>query len=297
MDALPRPSARDRHWYVEDESLRRTLREGGAAAVSARLAAEIPPGTKGEVRVYLVAPCAQSCAFCADAHARRRPSRRALATIRGALGIEAPYDARVDGVIALLDAVAARAPEVVAQVTGHDWARHPRLDRVLARLEREPLVPVTLVGPGTALADPALAARVAALPWLRGIRVTVLSADAAVHDEIVGAPGAWEAVTRAVGHLTGAGVALRVNVVLTARNAEGLGETLAWIEARGLRAALLGFVPDGEHPAGSAGSLALDAAALRALLARHLDQINRCVTEVSGMPDGALPPGLRPAAG
>ncbi|MBP6832387.1 MAG: radical SAM protein [Deltaproteobacteria bacterium] len=251
-------------WFVREHALLRRLMAlrllhgswpGAAAALVETFAGS---SSSAELHLYLEARCAQACEFCAQPVQRERVLPRALAVL----------DARVDRLTgdivtsgaldALLEACERRRPSVAVTITGHDWLRHPARDAIIDALARHPALPKRLLGPHTGLADPALARRVAAIPGLRAVALTLQAADPAAHDAMVGRPGAFREVLGAIERLEEGGAFVEINTVLTRRAVEHLPRLLPWLAARGWKASLAAFaperlLPDPErlHPPGS----------------------------------------------
>lgn len=245
------------------------------------------------VVVYFETYCAQACEFCELPRLRASGADEAVHRQLVALHRRGGDVVSSGFFDALCDAVAARTPTPALTVIGHDWTRHLHLERIFARLERETVVRVRLEGPSTALAHPRLAARIAALPTLDGVTLTLESIDAAVHDAIVGAPGACARVMAAIGELQSRGVRVHVNCVVTARAVPGLPALLAWLAARRVTVTLLGFLPD-RVAEGWDGALLPPVDAVRASLSRASPQSLLAVVQVSGLPLCAVPEALVP---
>jgi pyruvate-formate lyase-activating enzyme len=276
---LPAADARPSGLFLDERAL--ALESAGdagrrAALLESRLSEALPPGIPGRVDVYLDSPCAQRCEFCHVAH---EPASEA--------GDAALAPALLDEVLARL---AARHPVPVLNLSGGDWLRHPAREALLGRLEREREVPVSLQGPSTGLADEALAARVAALPTLTHVLLTLEAADD-VHDDLVATPGAGAAVRRAI-DLLRTRAPLRLQTVLTRRALEALPATLAWLDERRLFTALLAFLPD-RLPGWDSAPLLPRMDEVRRVLEAAGPLALRTVGALSGLPPCAVPPALR----
>lgn len=261
----------------------------GAAA---RFVERLPAGEAVDLHVYLEARCDQSCEFCAQPAQRDRPVQRAVRALDQALDGGAGDLVRSGALAALLAACARRAPPVRLTLTGHDWLAHPARDEILAVLEALPGLSKRLQGPSTALADPALARRVAALPGLVTVSVTAQGGSARVHDRAVGRAGAFDALCAAVARLTAAGAAVDVNTVLTRDALAALPEILRWAHDHQLPVTLSAFVPEPAHP--SPRSYLPRLSALRATLAEHSPAIVRGGASLVGLPRCVAPPVLWP---
>jgi hypothetical protein len=274
------------HRLLRHLSARRLVLGSWARAAEAFLDRHVGGGP-AELHVYLEARCAQACEFCAQPAQRDRPHVRALALVDARLD-RLTGDLVASGAFeALLGACERRAPRVAVTVTGHDWARHPGRDALLGALERHPALPKRFLGPSTGLADPALARRVAAIPGLRAVALTLQAADPAAHDAMVGRPGAFAEVTAAAAALTAAGAFVEVNVVLTRGAVEHLARTLRWLDARGWKASLAAFAPEPALPAPD--RLHPPLAQLRAALAASEVAAHAAVMSLVGVPLCAVP--------
>jgi hypothetical protein len=154
-----------------------------------------------------------------------------------------------DGVLAaLLDLLASR-PGSLLTLLGDDWAAHPEREAWLALLQRDHGVRIGLLGPGTALADPALRAVVANVAQLDHVTLTLQArpdteAGRACHDAVVGQVGAAALLDAAIGPLQSLGVPLAIASVVVRQSVPQLPGLLAYCAERGLQVALSGFVPD-----------------------------------------------------
>lgn len=280
--------------FLVERELQRRCASGDLATAARRILDEAAQGGRlDRVVLYFETRCAQSCEFCEQPRLRRTPadeaSDRALVTLHrrgGDVVSSGAFDA-------LCDAASQRTPPPTLTILGHDWAQHPHRDKILARLEREATMPVRLEGPSTALADPALAARVAALPTLDQVTLTLESVDPAVHDAIVGEPGACVKVMAAIEALRARRVRVHVNCVVTARAVPGLPALIAWLNARKLQVSLLGFIPD-KVSEGWDGALLPRVDVLREALAPTGRRGVDTVAQVCGLPVCAVPPLLEP---
>lgn len=270
--------------------LARRLRPHNWEGAAASLLADLPP-TPLDLHLYLEARCDQACEFCAQPAQRDRPAHRAVRAL------DLVLDAGVGGLVrsgalgALLSACARRDPAVRLTLTGHDWLAHPDRDEILALLDAHPALPKRLQGPSTALADEALARRVAAVPNLVAVALTVQGGTARAHDRAVGRAGAFDALCAAVGHLTAAGVDVEVNTVLTRDGLEALPATLAWARDRGLAVTVAAFIPEPAHPSPRVYLPRLDT--VRAALADQLDALVDRRASLVGLPLCVVPAPLR----
>jgi pyruvate-formate lyase-activating enzyme len=149
--------------------------------------------------------CAQACFFCAGPgttgvpDAERTPVAAALAQLR----------ARPQGVTTLL-------------VGGNEPTLHPDFDRLLAEVPAAGFRRVELMTNGARLAGHSEG-------WARlglaEVVVPLYSAEAGVHDAVVGAPS-WGVVTAGLDAARAAGVSVRVHTLLLRQNLDGL-EALA----------------------------------------------------------------------
>lgn len=262
-----------------------------AAAAERWLARAARPGELRDLILYFEAPCRQACEFCEEPQRRAEPIHRAaqqLVQIRQ----RTPLDLVASGAFAaLLGALARREDAPRLTLMGHDWLEHPRLDEVLAAIERQPGLRLRCYGPSTRLADPALAARVARLPGLESVGLTLQSCDPAIHDAIVGAPGAGARVQEAIDELRRVGAPVQLTLVLSRRALPSLAETVHWAAARGLRITLQAFVPD--RGLRGAGAVLARADAIAEALAK-IDAAARAFVDcLVGVPWCAAPEPLR----
>jgi hypothetical protein len=289
-NAAARPDRRTVTWG-ERALLKRTA---GRPSQVAALLTGIPDDEGVEFRLYLETDCRQTCQFCQLPALRRRLGHRVFGMLverRRAAG----HGLVGTGVFAaLLDALARRSPPSALMVLGHDWGQATELEAMLTALEAQPRVGVSFMGPSTRLADPALAARICALPGLETVTLTLQSADPAVHDAIVGAPGAAVQVLAAIDNLLAHGITPGVNVVLTIDTLPGLGDLLRWTAARQLPTGLLGFVPD-PGPGRIEGQVPTSDAVRRTLQC-DLEAATQAVVSLRGLPERAIPQQLRDRA-
>lgn len=263
------------------------------AATRAALDRAAAGAAVGHVMLYFEARCEQACEFCEEPGLRERPLARLVARaldVQQALGA----DLVSRGAFAALLAWVRERPErIVLHVTGHDWLRHPHLDALLGALERGPGVPLRLQGPSLALADRALARRVAALPGLQHVATTLQSSDPREHDAMVGRPGAHARLLAALEVLSEEGVAVLLTLVLTRRALRTLPATLAWLRERGRAAQLCAFVPDRAMEGGERALAPLDE--LRAALAGVAPADHAAIASLVGVPPCGAPAALRGA--
>jgi hypothetical protein len=288
--ATARPPRRSVTWG-ERSLLKRTA---GRPARVARLLEGIPDDEAVEFRLYLESNCRQACQFCQQPALRRGLRHKVLgrwvewqrAAGHGLVG--------TGGFAALLDVLARRPAPSALMLVGHDWAESSELTAMLTALEAQPGVGVSFMGPSTRLADPALAARICALPGLETVTLTLQSTVPAVHDAIVGAPGAAVQVLAAIDNLLAHGVTPGVNVVLTLDTLPGLGALLRWTAARHLPTGLLGFIPD-PGPGRIEGQVPTRDA-VRQTLEADLEVAMQAVVWLRGLPASAIPQPLRDRA-
>lgn len=268
--------------------------DGPAGALGRALDDLLPRGRPGALHLYFKAPCAQSCEFCEEPRVRERLDQRARASllrVQRAAGLDLVGSGLFD---ALLEAAGRREPPARLVVTGHDWARLPGLDRLLDRLAREERVRVDFQGPSTRLADRALAQRLARLPTLGTVSLTLQSPEPAAHDAITGAPGSGAQVMAAVANLRELGVPVIINAVLTARGVDALPGLFAWLDRERLAVALRAFIPDAGLAGGwDAGAIMAPMDRLREALEADPDRTARVVAGLAGLPTCVVPRALR----
>jgi len=236
-------------WFIREHTLMRRLMAlrllYGSWEIAAETVVESFAGSSlTELHLYFEARCAQACEFCAQFVQREKPLHRAIVLfddrferLTGDLATSGALDA-------LLAACERHQPPVAVTITGHDWLRHPSHDAIIAALERRPLLPKRLLGPHTALSDAGLARRVAAIPGLQAVALTLQAADADAHDAMAGRAGAFREVTSAIERLSAEGVFVEINTVLTRRAVEHLPRLLTWLAEREQKASLAAFAPE-----------------------------------------------------
>ncbi len=241
----PAPQRQPQHsWFVRESALAAPLYRMDAAKrktwLADQLATHGPPSAAIHLQLYLEGRCQQRCQFCTVPLERDRPQD----------GPQPPQARLVaDGVLAaLLDLLASR-PGSLLTLLGDDWAAHPEREAWLALLQRDHGVRIGLLGPGTALADPALRAAVANVAQLDHVTLTLQArpdteAGRACHDAVVGQVGAAALLDAAIGPLQSLGVPLAIASVVVRQSVPQLPGLLAYCAERGLQVALSGFVPD-----------------------------------------------------
>jgi hypothetical protein len=273
-------------------SIARALPGAGGIRRAARLVIE-EELARGEpvsdVQIYFENPCAQACEFCEEPLLRDRPYHR-LASGLLRLQSRTKLDLVSTGAFdEILNALWSRPDSILLTVTGHDWLRHPHRDALLEALERpREGARLRVQGPSTELADPALARRVAALPGLERIATTLEAGDPAVHDALVGAPGAHARLVRALELLHE--VPVELALVLTRRAVRVLPATLRWLRERRWRVVATMFIPDRSMPGAEERLVPLDE--LREALLQE-EKSWEAIQDCVGVPPCAVPPGLR----
>ena len=202
---------------------------------------QIPHGP-AEVQLYFRNPCVQSCEFCTEP-----PMRPHVTRITEALRLYHDMDLDLVGLgifSSLMDVLGEREDHTSLCITGNDWTRHPNMEGILARMEREERISIRLIGPHATVCDPELARRIAGIPKLQELRLSLFSSDPEQHDRITGTPGAGVQIQQAIKNLRDNGVQPTVNTVLTRNGIRELPSLVPWLESRGLRLNLLAFVPD-----------------------------------------------------
>lgn len=269
-------------------ALRRLRRDWEPAA--ARFVDALPRGEPVDLHVYFEARCEQACEFCAQPVQRDSTAHLAIAALQREVTSRAGDLVRGGAFEALIRACARRAAPVHLTITGHDWIAHPERDAILDVLARNPGLRLRLQGPSTALADAALARRVASLPDLAAVALTVQAGEARAHDRMVGRAGAFDAVCAAVDHLLLAGARVEVNTVLTRDALAALPSTLAWLAARELMGSLAAFSPEVALP--WPGPLMPRLAALRESFSTNERELLARASSLVGFPLCVVPPSL-----
>jgi hypothetical protein len=188
------------------------------------------------VELYLdQAACVQHCRFCAYPLVRAR-QRSFGARLRRGLRVLGQATSAAPDVLGWLDRVIAimrSRPSGCVMLSGPDCLRHPQIDAILDRLAAAPEIGVALLGPLTRLADPDMAARIAAIPGLRAIQTSLLSPHATIHDNLVGTSGAHAEVLAALASCEAHGIPFTINVLVAPANVAALPELLALCLDRG----------------------------------------------------------------
>lgn len=132
---------------------------------------------------------------------------------------------------AVLDQVwAAGIPHVC--FTGGEATLRPDLVELTAYAQGQGLVAGLLTN-GRRLADAAYVHALTAA-GLDHVQITLESHDAAVHDTMVAAPGAWEETAQGVRNAVAAGLYTTTNTTLTRENVPGIVATVAFIASLGV---------------------------------------------------------------
>lgn len=289
-------------WYIGERVLFRQLaalrlRAGSWDAAAARLVADLAaaaPHEAPELHLFFEARCAQACEFCEAPAVRDRPLPRALSSLHRRLDRVTGDLLSTGAFEALLTACECSAPRVAFSITGYDWLQHPGRDAILDALERHPVLSKRLQGPSTALSDPALARRVAALSGLRAVALTLQASDPAAHDAMVGRAGSFHEVKRAIEQLHEAGATVEISTVLTRDAVTHLPQTLTWLATRRWKTWLSAFMPDRDLPAPE--PLHPTIARLRETLADHERATDAAVLSFVGVALCAVPARLRDRA-
>lgn len=139
-------------------------------------------------------------------------------------------------------------PQII--FTGGEATLHPQLAELIQKAEE--LGQVTgLITNGRRLADAAY------FDSLRGagldhVQITLESHDPAIHDAMVGAPGAHAETVQGLKHVAASGLYLLTNTTLSRRNRETVGQTIAFLADLGVKNfAMNGFIHAGKgagHP-------------------------------------------------
>jgi hypothetical protein len=189
-------------------------------------------GAIAEVELFLVSACVQACSFCV------------FPQVRGSAHQWPTSPDAVTLVRAILAELRARPGPSRVVLSGPDCLRHPQIDAMLEQFADEQDIGLELLGPLTRLSEPALAARVASLPSLKGVRLSLFGASAEIHDRVVGQAGAHAQVLAALAHCRALGIAVGLATVLTPENVGELPELLALVASLGLRTQLSLYHPE-----------------------------------------------------
>lgn len=106
-------------------------------------------------------------------------------------------------------------------VGGTEPMLHPHFDATLAGLHAAGLSPIELMTSGLRLAEPARARQLRA--WgVRAVAVPLYAAEAALHDEVVGSPGAFDRTLRGLDAAHRAGIEVLVHTLALRRTSRAL---------------------------------------------------------------------------
>ncbi|MBK6534014.1 MAG: hypothetical protein IPF99_31895 [Deltaproteobacteria bacterium] len=288
-------------WYIGERVLFRQLaalrlRAGSWDAAAARLVADLAaaaPHEAPELHLFFEARCAQACEFCEAPAVRDRPLPRAVVT--------APPSRPGDRRPAEHRSLRGPAHRLRAQCAPRRPLDH-RLRLAAAPRARcdprcagaPPRAVQAAQGPSTALSDPALARRVAALSGLRAVALTLQASDPAAPDAMVGRAGSFHEVKRAIEQLHEAGATVEISTVLTRDAVTHLPQTLTWLATRRWKTWLSAFMPDRDLPAPE--PLHPTIARLRETLADHERATDAAVLSFVGVALCAVPARLRDRA-
>jgi hypothetical protein len=254
--------------------------------VDAALAA-LEGATPGAARVDLVldvpSDCACACRFCTKAGRRADPDPR--------VALE-----RARSLVPLLLGLSRGGSPVSVELVGDDALRFPLLDDLLTALVAAEPDSLGVVTPGTTLASPAEAERLAATGLAPRITMTLHGPDAATHDHLAGLPGAFDRLKAAVRRCHEAGLPVRLHHVLVADALPRLADTLALARALTPDVRLVAFASEPQHhEAAHADLLARtlpDPARVRAALAEHADELRGRVGALVGFVACVVPEAL-----
>jgi len=248
--------------------------------------AEPHPGRALDVRVSVPSRCECHCAFCVKRDELQPP----LADV--------VLERARDLALALRPAAVAGAPLSV-RLVGDDALRFPALGELLACVTSSDPEDVTLVTPGTTLAEPGVVETLASLPMPFTLVVTLHGPDEASHDRVAGLPGAWARLRRGLERCREAGVRVQIGHVLTAASLADLPRTLAQAAALAESVHLLFFASEPAHhePDGAGGrvlaAMAPPPAAVRRSLEDHRAAVEATVDVLEGFPLCLVPASLR----
>ncbi len=248
-----------------------------------RLPAEASaPGSGLALDLRLPTPCCEACLFCAGG-----PPRTVAADRPSTLaGIQA-FCREV------LPALVALHRDVRLSLSAGDVLRDPDLAAILAALDAVRGVRVTVQTPGTALCDPAVIRALAGTRCLTCVGVTRLGATAAVHDAVAGRAGAFDELQRGLQAARPAGIPLVVSMVLVAANAGDLRAVATQCLDRGERLTLRMPVLDTGAVAPRFPALLVPLNDVRRRLNADLPLYLRALDLVCDLPLCAAPPALR----
>ncbi len=187
------------------------------------------------VLINLPSSCEQSCVFCEKGQHLVYETGKHLERLDAVLnqyGVEyLENHSKVDLVLA-----------------GDDCLNHPELHSILARLDPWVTGSMTLLTPGTALADEAFVERIMVYQRLDLVILTMLGSNPSLHDAITGREGACSDLEEAVANCQRLGLIVEFNVVLTRENVTDLKEILARVIQFGCRARIYFFTTEPDTP-------------------------------------------------
>ncbi len=253
--------------------------------------AEAGPGERVVVVVYLRSACLQACAFC-------RPCRQPWALEHAERDLALVRDlARL-----VLRPARCRGANVSVRLEADDLARHPRLAEIVAAIHQDCVFPLSIMAPCNTLADPEAALRLAAMPSIDNIMMTLFGSSPKTHDPIAGRDGAFREVVLALRNLAGTRrLRLGVKALVTVPALSEIREMI--MTARHFRADTTLVYPYDDDDIVKqngviVGNLALRpliprADAVKQVLAAEADLIRASGVTLVDFPDCAMPPALR----
>lgn len=150
--------------------------------------------------------CNNACSFCSESAALD--------------GVPIPLDELERALDGIESQLGGQRDNVEIRLSGGEPTLSPHLPAVIASVAQRGLSPV-LVTNGRALAKPGRVAHLVGL-GLAGVRVSLHGATPAVHDALVGVPGAFRQTLTALAHTAATRARRTISFVLTRSNAEEL---------------------------------------------------------------------------
>ena len=139
----------------------------------------------------------------------------------------APLSETVSWVKSMSDVLREREKPGEIVLSGPDCLRHPDIENILNLFADERRVGISFLGPLTGLSDSDVAYRVASLPTLRSVRLSLFGARPETHDRIVGELGAHGQVIQAMKQCKRYGVRVILQTIITPENVGEFPELLA----------------------------------------------------------------------
>ncbi len=237
------------------------------------------------VAVSVPTRCHQACVFCAAP--LQPPQERVL----GAFDVH--VEKLTEYLRELLPSCERDGLPLEFVLVGDDAFSHPRLDAMLALLDRPAVRSVRILGPASTLANDGVAAALTRHRNCRGVILTLLGPDAAVHDHVAGRRGAFVELGRAIAQCRSAGLEVELNSILTPHNAAHLGATLDLVRALDLSVCLYLFTTEPMTNPTQARTCAMSPGVARSAIEAAGAERFRVVQRINHAPLCYVPPWAR----